>query len=86
LYLLRYILHDWTDAEALVILRHLRASALPTTRLLIAEKLLPFASRVDSKTGFRERHFPLQRLPCCLIGEPANADLYFYDMTLSFPA
>ena len=40
-YLLRWILHDWDDAAAAVILRSLRRSMKPTARLIVIEFLIP---------------------------------------------
>jgi O-methyltransferase domain/Dimerisation domain len=39
-YLLRRILHDWTDADAARILRRLREAAKPSARLLIVDALV----------------------------------------------
>jgi hypothetical protein len=41
LYVLRHVLHDWEDEQALAILRNCRAAARPEARLLIVETLIP---------------------------------------------
>jgi hypothetical protein len=41
IYLLRKVLHDWTDEEALAILRCCLAAMAPAARLLVLEMLLP---------------------------------------------
>jgi hypothetical protein len=41
LYLLKFILHDWTDAQCRVILRNIRAACRPGARLAVAEMVLP---------------------------------------------
>jgi hypothetical protein len=41
LYLLKFILHDWTDAQCGQILRTVRAAARPGARLAIVEMVLP---------------------------------------------
>lgn len=41
-FLLRWIMHDWNDASAVHILRHLREAATPATRLLTVEIILPY--------------------------------------------
>ncbi len=41
LYLLKFILHDWTDAQSAVILRNIRAAVAPRGRIAIAEIVLP---------------------------------------------
>jgi hypothetical protein len=53
LYLLKYILHDWSDAECLTILRNCREAAKPGARIAVVEQLLepetgsPFTSLMD---------------------------------------
>ncbi|MFO0579326.1 MAG: methyltransferase [Polyangia bacterium] len=64
-YLLKWILHDWTDEECLRILRACRAAAAPGSMLLIVEMLVPpgngpaLAKMMDvcmlALTGGRER-------------------------------
>jgi hypothetical protein len=41
LYLLKFILHDWTDEQCGVILRNIRAAIAPGGRIAIAEIVLP---------------------------------------------
>jgi hypothetical protein len=41
LYLLKFILHDWTDEQCGVILDHIRSAIRPGGRLGVAEILLP---------------------------------------------
>ena len=40
-YLLRWILHDWADAEAALILGSLRRHTNPTARLIVVESVIP---------------------------------------------
>jgi SAM-dependent methyltransferase len=40
-YILRHILHDWKDAEAISILRHCREAMNPQGRILVVETVLP---------------------------------------------
>ncbi|KAF7335076.1 hypothetical protein MVEN_02258100 [Mycena venus] len=88
-FFLRFVLHNWPDEPAVVILRHLRAAALPTTRLVIAENILPFAARVDcedSNLGEENRipgaARPVAELPLLPNWGAANADLYFLDLSM----
>jgi hypothetical protein len=46
-YILRIVIHDWADDEAVAILRSVRAAIKPTGRLLLAEVVLP--DRVTSQ-------------------------------------
>lgn len=65
LYLLKFILHDWTDAQCAIILRNIRTAIRPGGRLAIAELVLPeyiqphFGYMMDVNmmvmTGGRER-------------------------------
>jgi len=43
LYLLKWILHDWEDAQALTILKNIHRVAASPSKLLIVERLLPAA-------------------------------------------
>jgi len=40
-YLLRFILHDWSDTEAAAILASLRRAMKPTARLIVVEYVIP---------------------------------------------
>ena len=39
-YLLRFVLHDWADAEAALILGSLRRATNPTARLIVVESVI----------------------------------------------
>ncbi|KAJ7911049.1 O-methyltransferase [Mycena leptocephala] len=82
IFLLRYIFHNWPDAKAVPILQHLRDAALPTTQLVIVEKILPVASadqgcEVNDIPG-AER--PVAKAPLLSNWGIATAELYFYDI------
>ncbi|KAJ7070243.1 O-methyltransferase [Mycena belliarum] len=47
-FMLRYIVHDWSDEYALKILKHLRDAAQPTTILLVLERIIPFVCGEDT--------------------------------------
>ncbi|KAF7358292.1 hypothetical protein MVEN_00878500 [Mycena venus] len=82
IFLLRYIIHDWTDAQAVTILKHLRESATATTQLVLLEKIIPVASteaHCHVIPGAQHQHAPPPLLPNW--GE-ASAEIYFYDMTM----
>jgi hypothetical protein len=89
-FLLRYILHDWPDELVVKILGHLRAAATPTTKLVIIEKIVPFASVEDvvaSKTkDIPGASRPTAESPLLPNWGAATADLYLYDLTVSEPA
>jgi len=52
-YLMRHIIHDWTDEQSLTILRHCRSAMGPAGRLLLVESVIPpgnapsFAKQLD---------------------------------------
>ncbi|KAJ7149189.1 O-methyltransferase [Mycena crocata] len=86
IFILRYILHDWPDKTVGTILGHLRDAALPTTRLVVIEKIQPFAS-VEEVSGSKANQIPGAARPTApppLLPNwgAATADLYFYDMTM----
>jgi hypothetical protein len=81
-FLLRYIIHNWPDAKAVTILQHLRDAALPTTQLVIVEKILPLASadqgsEADYIPGAAR---PMAKAPLLSNWGIATAELYFYDI------
>ncbi|KAJ6607721.1 O-methyltransferase [Mycena sp. CBHHK59/15] len=83
-FLLRYIVHDWSDARTVQILKHLRDAATPSTKLVIIEKILPAASSGEGSKaleipGAARPSAPAPLLPNWGI---ATAELYYYDMTV----
>lgn len=50
IFLLRYILHDWSDPKAIEILRRLREVAIPgKTRVVVIDGVIQHACAVDQK-------------------------------------
>lgn len=47
LYILRHILHDWADDEAILILSNIRKNMMPGTKLLVFEHILREANQPD---------------------------------------
>jgi hypothetical protein len=43
-FFLRYVLHDWPDDKAKLILKALRPSATPNTKLILMENIVPYAA------------------------------------------
>ncbi|KAJ6595363.1 O-methyltransferase [Mycena sp. CBHHK59/15] len=86
LFLLRYILHDWPDAQVGTILKHLRDVALPTTTLVVIEKIQSFASSEEFESS-RAQEIPGAARPTAappLLPNwgAATADLYLYDLNM----
>jgi hypothetical protein len=46
-YLLRWIIHDWADAQAIAILDNVRKPARPGARLLLVESVIPETAEFD---------------------------------------
>jgi len=46
-YVLRWVLHDWSDEECLRLLRNLRETMQPEARLMIVESVIPAGSQFD---------------------------------------
>jgi hypothetical protein len=91
-FLLRYILHDWPDSEAKTILAHLRASAQPTSRLVVIERVLPLVAREDPAAASNSKTKdipgaarPIAALPLLPNWGAATAELYMSDMTVRTP-
>ncbi|KAF7349631.1 hypothetical protein MSAN_01689200 [Mycena sanguinolenta] len=84
-FMLRYIMHDWSDELVVKILRHLRDAAQPTTKLVVVDKIVVSAARVpDSKKeaipGAARPSAPAPLLPNWGVGK---AEVYYYDLTAS---
>lgn len=48
-YLLKSIIHDWSDLYAIQILTRIREAAAPNSRLLVIDRILPYACRVANE-------------------------------------
>ncbi|KAF7349634.1 hypothetical protein MSAN_01689500 [Mycena sanguinolenta] len=83
-FMLRHIMHDWSDELVVRILRHLRDAAQPTTKLVVVDKIVVSAARVpDSETeaipGAKRPLAPKPLLPNWGVGK---AEVYYYDLTM----
>ncbi|KAJ6586721.1 O-methyltransferase [Mycena sp. CBHHK59/15] len=86
IFMMRHVIHDWSDERTIVILTRLREAAMPTTRLVIVENIVPLASRGESGDpntkavpGAARPSAPPPLLPNWGV---AAASLYYYDVTL----
>lgn len=84
-FILRLIIHDWSDKYASKILMNLRAKAVPETKLLVLDSILDFAchnTSDDIAVGVKgaERRNP----PSPLLANfgQANAMVYDFDITV----
>ncbi|EMD33481.1 hypothetical protein CERSUDRAFT_87325 [Gelatoporia subvermispora B] len=64
-FLLKQIMHDWSDRFATNILRQLRDAATPSTKLVLIDNILPYACRADGLAvpGARAPDVPEPLLP-----------------------
>ncbi|KAJ6597934.1 S-adenosyl-L-methionine-dependent methyltransferase [Mycena sp. CBHHK59/15] len=76
LFLLRYILHNWLDVQVGTILKHLCDVALPTTTLVVIEKIQLFASKIPGAA------WPTASPPLLPNWGAATADLCLYDINM----
>ncbi|KAL4250136.1 hypothetical protein ABKN59_006496 [Abortiporus biennis] len=91
-YLLRVITHDWPNAFVTRILLHLRQSALPDTKLLLADYILPHAcvDEGEKQEDLKDEIFlPGRVRTLAPDGTPllpnlgkANANAYWLDLTM----
>lgn len=85
-FILRTVLHDWTDEHAVSILSRLREAASPATKLVIAEFVIPYscADPNDSLeiSGAVSEFTP----PSPLLSNfgRANSIIYSLDMNVSY--
>ncbi|KAF7342833.1 S-adenosyl-L-methionine-dependent methyltransferase [Mycena sanguinolenta] len=88
-FLLRHITHDWSDANLVIILNHLRAAALPSTKLVIIESIVAPAcagrSTHPQVNNIRILGVPRKSAPPPLLANfgVAAAPLYYYDLTMN---
>ena len=81
-YLLRMVLHDWSDKYCLRILRHIRASAGPSSRIMIVDNLIPYACLNESTKNIPGAEAPLLPEPLLPNGGYAGAVSYLVDMNM----
>jgi len=87
IFVLRVVLHDWPDDFARRILLHLREAAMPHTKLLLGDFILPLAC--PDEVGENELLEGIQGVEAMLAPPPllpnlgkASANAYWMDMTV----
>ena len=81
-FLLRMILHDWSDKYCAKILRHLRDAAAPYTQLVIVDNLLSYACVDDSLKDIPGAEVPLPPAPLLPNSGHAAAIAYWEDLLM----
>lgn len=51
MFFLKMIIHDWSDEMSHIILEHLRDAATPSTKLLIMDRIVPYACKGVDKAA-----------------------------------
>ena len=75
---MRSILHDWPDDKCIEILKHLRAAAQPTTRLLILDMLLSYATSSTTSDNSKGSI----KAPAPLLANAGHASVFQYQMDM----
>ncbi len=52
LYLVKHIIHDWSDEESIAIFKTIRAAMKPGSRLAVLERIIPAETRPDIANSF----------------------------------
>lgn len=83
-FMLRIVLHDWADPEVKSILKHLRAAATPSTKLVLAEKIVPYACSSNNQFTDIPGADQGSDIPAVLNGNPGCAEglVYTIDMQM----
>ncbi|GAA5908141.1 hypothetical protein JCM6882_005952 [Rhodosporidiobolus microsporus] len=64
IYLLRCIIHDWSDGESIKILKHLAAAAGPLSKLILVEQPYDYLSSSSGSSGSKSKRQPV--MPYCM--------------------
>ncbi|KAF7349728.1 hypothetical protein MSAN_01699600 [Mycena sanguinolenta] len=83
-FMLRNILHDWSDERVVKILRHLRDAAQPTTKLVVIDRILMSAAHIPDSgdqaiPGSTRPSAPAPLLSNWGVG---TASVYYWDMSM----
>ena len=84
-YLLKHIVHDWSDEYSTKILKQLRHAADPGTRLICLEAILPYGCHVANIEGLIPGSEPIEAPEPLLAHWGLNSAMTFYsDMAVGF--
>ncbi|KAJ7630070.1 O-methyltransferase [Mycena polygramma] len=82
IFILCRICHDWSDSYVLKILKHLRAAAQPTTKLMIIERIIPFVCGEDETYSHIPGAIPTTTPPKPLLANMGRMGAYLIDMQM----
>jgi hypothetical protein len=85
IFFMRFIAHDWPDEYAKIIIKNCRGAAQPTTKLILVDNVVPYAS----PTGTQFSHIPgaeVPDVPFPLLPNlgGASASVYVADLSVCF--
>ncbi|KAJ7117169.1 O-methyltransferase [Mycena epipterygia] len=81
-FLLRHIIHDYSDPQAISILQRLREAATQTTKLVVLDKIVPSVSADDLTQDIPGAARPSAPQPLLPNWGVASAEMYTYDLTM----
>ncbi|KAF7349730.1 hypothetical protein MSAN_01699800 [Mycena sanguinolenta] len=83
-FMLRNIVHNWSDERVVKILRHLRDAAQPTTKLLVIERILVSAARAShsGEEAIPGSERPLAPAPLLANWGVGKASMYYLDVSM----
>ncbi|KAF7981927.1 hypothetical protein HWV62_30695 [Athelia sp. TMB] len=79
IYYIRHVLHDWSDSDAVVILKNVRSAMKPQSRVIIHEFILGITHRQDSPQSGDPEQAPMPLLPSYGAG---NILPYYQDINM----
>jgi hypothetical protein len=79
-FLLRAILHDWSDKYGLQILRNLREAAMPSTHLIIIDNVMLYACEDESLKEVPGAEIELPPAPLLPNGGHSRTTWYYEDL------
>ena len=84
-YLMKHIIHDWSDKYSTEILKQLRHAADPTTKLICLEAILPYGCHSANVEGLIPGSEPMEAPEPLLAHWGLNGAMTFYsDMVVGF--
>lgn len=86
-FFMRFVVHDWADAQSIEILKHLREAATPETKLILAEELVqPLCPANEIAIDVPGASLPLAAAaPAPLLPTDGSAMTYFGDLVSPLP-
>ena len=81
-FVLRAIMHDWSDKYCIQILRHLREAAAESARFIVIDRLMAYACADDTLNSVPGARFTAPPAPLLANGGYSSAMSYFADIQM----